>query len=993
MNVLRRLWPLLASNLLMLGIAAFCMATLSSMRAYVGGESLWSKAQKDAVTHLRQFARNGDLGEFRKFRAALEIPMGDRVARIEMQKPRPNLSIAYTGLLAGGNHPDDIPGMIRLFRMAGQVPYMKRAVQIWTQGDGLIDQLDETADQLLDEVTATRLDRSGRTALLEQVDRLDFALRPLEDEFGATLGIASRITTLTLQWSAALSAALFLAFGVILSRSIMLRSESTEKALRSSERRALAEQQRAQVTLASIHDGVLTTDAEGRIDFLNAVASDITGWSLQEAKGRPLTEVFQLVHEGKAEPVAAALAELRAGTDITDRLQSATLINRANQPIPVDCSLALIRDGDTVSGIVAVARDISARRTVERALQRQTLQHGLLARFGQVALENPPFGDLMTQAAEIVQQGLSVDLCRVLKVGLDDRTLIHVAGAGWSDSWLREPFFDAAAETEGHFVVGAREAIVVHDFESEARFRYSPILRAHAVRAAVEVLICGAGGPHGVLGAYAREPGRFDDDSVNFVRSVSNTLAAAIVRRNAEEQLAYMAQFDALTGLPNRSLYLDRLGQTLVEAERDKRPVGVLFVDIDRFKNVNDTHGHGVGDLLLVKVAERLRAAVRSGDTVGRLGGDEFTVTLAHLARDDDAGKVARKIVSALGESFELGGHRVYVSASIGISVYPVDGREPDTLLKNADTAMYRAKESGRSMYQFYLPQMNERAVARMRIESDLRGALGRGEFLLHYQPKVELVNGEISGVEALLRWSPPGRDLVSPDQFISILEDTGLIVPIGKWVVTTVCAQIRRWQAEGVTPRPVAVNLSARQFRQADLDAVIGDILSGSAVDPGLLELELTESTLMSDSEATVQTLRSMKARGIRVAVDDFGTGYSSLGYLKRFPIDALKIDRTFIRDVTTDPDDATIVLAIINLARSLKLKVVAEGVETEEQLTFLRAHGCDELQGYYFAQPLPVEQITCALLENRRLELPAACRTVDNPSRWANTLLPAGI
>jgi len=384
---------------------------------------------------------------------------------------------------------------------------------------------------------------------------------------------------------------------------------------------------------------------------------------------------------------------------------------------------------------------------------------------------------------------------------------------------------------------------------------------------------------------------------------------------------------------------------------------------------------------------------VRSGDTVGRLGGDEFTVTLAHLARDDDAGKVARKIVNALAESFELGGHKLYVSASVGISVYPVDGREPDTLLKNADTAMYRAKESGRSTYQFYLPQMNERAVARMRIEADLRGALRRNEFLLYYQPKVDLASGEISGVEALLRWRPPGRDLVLPDQFISILEDTGLIVPIGEWVVTTVCAQIRRWQAEGVRPRPVAVNLSARQFRQTDLDEVIGGILSANAVDPALLELELTESTLMSDSEAAVQALRSMKGRGIRLALDDFGTGYSSLGYLKRFPLDALKIDRTFIRDVTSDPDDATIVLAIINLARSLKLKVVAEGVETEEQLTFLRAHGCDELQGYYLAQPLPVEQITCALRENRRLELPTTCRTVDNPSRWANILLPADI
>ncbi len=638
--------------------------------------------------------------------------------------------------------------------------------------------------------------------------------------------------------------------------------------------------------------------------------------------------------------------------------------------VEVRCHAARVADAWL---IVQVARDVTANRHMAHALKRQVLQHGLLARFGQLALENPPLHDLMAQAVEIVRQGLDIDLCRVLEAGSDDRVLTQVAGIGWQDRWTREPFFDAVAETEDHFILGARESIVVVDFESELRIQPSAVLVDHGVRSAVEVLICGAGGSYGVIGAYSPTRGRFSDESAHFLQSVSNTLAAAIERKQGEDRMTYMAQFDALTGLPNRSMYLDRLGLTLIEAERDHLPVGVLFVDIDRFKNVNDTLGHAVGDLLLVEIAERLRCAVRPGDTIGRLGGDEFALALAHLARIDDATLVAQKIVSALAAPFQLGSHEVYASASIGIALHPLDGHDGDALLKNADTAMYRAKESGRNAYQFYLPQMNERALARMHLEAQLRGALERGEYLLHYQPKVSLQTGEISGMEALLRWQPAGRSLVGPDEFIPILEDTGLIIPVGEWVVATVCAQIRTWQAEGITPRPVAVNLSARQFRQRNLAAVFGDILVASGIDPALLELELTESSLMSDSEGAVQALLEMKAHGIRLSVDDFGTGYSSLAYLKRFPLDALKIDRAFIRDVTTDADDATIALTIINLARSLQLKVVAEGVETQEQLEFLCEHGCDEIQGYYFSKPLPCEGITAALRAGRRLALPA--------------------
>jgi diguanylate cyclase (GGDEF)-like protein len=483
------------------------------------------------------------------------------------------------------------------------------------------------------------------------------------------------------------------------------------------------------------------------------------------------------------------------------------------------------------------------------------------------------------------------------------------------------------------------------------------------------VLICGKEGPYGLLGAYARSPGCFDTDSANFVRSVANTLAAAIDRGRGDEQLTRLAQFDSLTGLPNRSLYLDRLSQTLVESKRDKRPVAVLFVDIDFFKYVNDTLGHAVGDQLLVQIADRLRAEVRPGDTVGRLGGDEFTVTLAHLGHDEDAGAVAKRIVESLGTRYQVGEQVVHVSASVGVSLYPNDGQDGNALLKCADTAMYRAKESGRSTYQFFLPKMNDRAVARMKLEGELHGALERGEFLLHYQPRVNLTTGKISGMEALLRWQPAADRMVAPDEFIPSLEETGLILPVGEWVIASVCAQIARWQQDGIKPLPVAVNLSARQFRHIDIDTVIGLILTRSAIDPALLEVDLTESTLMNDSEAAIEPLRNLKARGIHIAVDNFGTGYSNLMYLRRFPIDYLKIDRGFIHDLTSDSDSAEIAVAITNLAHSLKLRVIAEGVESREQLEFLRANGCDEMQGEYYSKALSVDQVTEALRADRRM------------------------
>jgi diguanylate cyclase (GGDEF)-like protein len=443
-------------------------------------------------------------------------------------------------------------------------------------------------------------------------------------------------------------------------------------------------------------------------------------------------------------------------------------------------------------------------------------------------------------------------------------------------------------------------------------------------------------------------------------------------RKRAEERLAYLAWFDSLTGLSNRHGLQDHLTQMLAQTQRTAGWIGCLIVKLDQFKDVNSIYGRRVAEQLLVEVAERLRRSARGSDIVGRLGDDEFVLVLSNLAKADDAGLVAQKLIEALTARFNLGGLETHISANVGIAIYPGDGDDPEGLLKNADAAMHRAKEQGRNKFRFYLPRMNELALERLQLDASLRGALERQEFLLHYQPKVDLATGVISGLEALLRWQHPERGRMAPAEFVPILEETGLIAPVGEWVLQTVCEQIKVWQARGITVPPIAVNLSAQQFHQADFDAQVRALIGQSGVDCRLIELEITESMLMHDPAEAAGMLNRLKRIGVKVSIDDFGTGFSSLAYLKRFPLDALKIDRTFVRDLTADSDDAEIALAIISLAHNLKLKVVAEGVETEAQMNFLRSHGCDEMQGFYFARPLSVEDCTRALIEGRRLHFP---------------------
>ncbi|HEX5804289.1 MAG TPA: EAL domain-containing protein [Azospira sp.] len=565
--------------------------------------------------------------------------------------------------------------------------------------------------------------------------------------------------------------------------------KATERVLQIAEDALFEAKERAQVTLDSIGDAVLSTDLAGNVTYLNLMAETMTGWSREEAMGLPLTEVFNLVDGATHEPA----------------------VNPAQRAIDEDRTVGLAMD------TVLIRRD-----GVEAAIE------------------------------------------------------------------------DSAAPIHNRDGKVAGAVLVFHDV------------------------------------------------------SVSRAMTL---------QMSHLARHDFLTGLPNRVLLTERLAQSIGLARRHRKQVGLFFLDLDYFKHINDSLGHRIGDELLRSVAIRLVDCVRTTDTVCRQGGDEFVILLAEIEHPQDAAHIAEKLIAAFATPHRVDGHELHVTPSIGLAIYPDDGNDAETVMKNADIAMYHAKAAGRNNYQFFREEMNSSAVRRQSVENGLRRALQAGEFLLHYQPKIDVASGAMTGAEALIRWQDPEHGLIYPDEFVPIAEECGLIVPIGRWVLNEACRQLRAWQDAGLLAVPVAVNVSALEFRHPDFIAGLDRALAETGVAPRYLELELTESVLMHDAESSAEVLAALRARAVLVGIDDFGTGYSSLSYLQRFATDTLKIDKSFVRDIVDDEGDATIVTAVICMGKNLKQRVVAEGVETPAQLDFLRSQACDEAQGFHFSHPLPAE------------------------------------
>ncbi len=454
-----------------------------------------------------------------------------------------------------------------------------------------------------------------------------------------------------------------------------------------------------------------------------------------------------------------------------------------------------------------------------------------------------------------------------------------------------------------------------------------------------------------------------ETNEVTEIISVSRDITE---RKETEERLLYLANFDSLTGLPNRALFRDRLRRAVARTQRNDKKLALFFIDLDRFKTINDSLGHHAGDQLLRSVARRLKQFARKGDTIARLGGDEFTVIIDAIDSAADAAIVAEKILELMSPPFKLDGHEVVVSPSIGITVFPDDGDNMRSLLKNADTAMYRSKGKGGNCFEFYTPDMNAKAYESLVLENNLRHALEKEEFRLYFQPQIDLHTKNIIGIEALLRWQHPEQGLLKPEQFIPFTEETGLIEPIGEWVLQEACNAAKKWQTQGLAPIRIAVNLSLRQFVANNFVGKVAKTLAETGLDAKYLELEITESFLAHNVAQATETLKELHNLGVQLSIDDFGTGYSSLNYLKQFPVNTLKIDRSFVRDISTDPDGATIAEAIIAMGQSLRLNVIAEGVEREEQVNFLRSHGCDWVQGYLFSVPLPEDEIVPWIRQN---------------------------
>ena len=648
--------------------------------------------------------------------------------------------------------------------------------------------------------------------------------------------------------------------------------------------------------------GIAHVDLDGRLLRVNRKLCEILGFAEGELVGASMQ---QLMH---AEDRAAVTEGMR-----TER----RYLRKGGALVWVELTMVQVRDDAGAAQYeIWVFEDVSERKQAHARQAAHARYQEAIARFGHAALAKREPKDLVEEATQTVTRALGADEVSYTEDGRSGTgPVATVLGSG------------------APYVCGGTAIVPV-------------------------------GGDKGARGALCVRAESISAEALAFLNTVANLLSTGLQRIDSEGRVSFLAQFDPLTGLANRALLADRFSQMILQAKRRGTQLGVLFIDLDDFKLVNDTLGHAGGDELLKAAATRLGAAVRDGDTIARVSGDEFAVVLSDLGSAEDAALVAQKVLDRMSEQpFMLDGHETFVTASVGIASFPGDGDAADTLLDAAAAAMHRAKQAGRNAYHFFTNEITERTRARAQVAHDLRRALERNEFGLVYQPKIDLHTGRPCGAEALLRWHHPERGIVSPNQFVPVLEETGLIVPVGEWVVRRACEDLKIWLGAGLTALPVAVNLSARQFRQQYLDKRIRSLVSAAGVDPSLIELEITESQVMEDPDHAIRVMNALRDCGIRTAIDDFGTGYSSLAYLRRLPLAALKIDRSFVAEALTDAADAAIVRTIIDMAHTLNFTVVAEGVETDGQMSFLRRFGCEQGQGFFFARPMIASAFTALI------------------------------
>jgi diguanylate cyclase (GGDEF)-like protein/PAS domain S-box-containing protein len=735
--------------------------------------------------------------------------------------------------------------------------------------------------------------------------------------------------------------------------------------------RQLAEHQRADERirfqaglLEQIDTAVVAVDNDRRCTEFNQAAERLFGYRREEVLGqRPLDLLAAPGQELLIAEVRATVAD--RGWEGESRLR-----RKDGSEFPGHARIAPIRDAaGQYLGTVAVIQDLTDRKAVEQRLEKRASEQAAVAALGERALEGGPLEGLLDHALEVVAGVLGVDFADVLELTDDERQFLLKAGIGFREGLVRNITVPADwSDSQAGFTMLVKEPVIVQDIAGEHRFQAGNLLREHQAASGVTVLVQGRGKPFGVLGAYSSRRRAFTTDDVNFLQAVANVLADAIDRVRTEEETRRRGLHDPLTGLPNRTLVLDRIAHALARGDRSEGSVAVLFLDVDNFKVVNDSLGHRAGDNLLRQLAARLSDAVRPADTVGRFGGDEFVVLCEDVTDEPMALRIAGRLARVFSEPFSLEGDDVHTaSASIGVVLRDGSQDNPEELLRDADAAMYRAKERGRSRVELFDTGMRARAIGRLQTEGDLRRALERDELRVVYQPIVALSDGRIRGFEALVRWQHPERGLLAPAQFIPVAEESGMIVALGRVVLEAACRQSAQWSAL-YGPVPIHVNLSARQVADPNLVDSVAHVLRVSGADPANLVLELTESSLLERVHSPGETLARLKALGISLMLDDFGTGYSSLSYLQHFPLSGLKIDRSFVGALGGSNGSGAIVDAILRMALALDLEVVAEGLESAEHLDVLRRLGCRFGQGYLFSRPVDVSAAS-ALLEAGRV------------------------
>ena len=702
---------------------------------------------------------------------------------------------------------------------------------------------------------------------------------------------------------------------------------------------ALAEINRTNQTLRYIVDAVINFDNNGVIDYINLAAVSAFGYTQQEISGR---DISLIIPEFSTCITPVRPLEVAGGSGRAFRtLQETTGCRKDGVCFPVQISISSLQREGRLSH-VAIIQDISEQKQAAASLAEQKEFAESLVRNSAV----PAFVIDINRRVLIWNRACE-ELTGIKAEEMLGSDQVWKVFYGTKKSVLAEIIIDGLPDQmPDYFQEFGKSSYIPEGLQAEGWYPSLNGLDRYLVLTAAPIR-----------------------NSRGELLAVIETLEDVTERKTYEEQLEYQANHDSLTRLPNRNLLVDRIHQALLLSQRTGQQVAVFFVDLDNFKFINDSLGHDIGDELLKIAAERLDNCVRSGDTVARQGGDEFVIMVSDSDVTAFADHLGGAIQEAISQPFRINGHELVITCSIGISISPRDGDNVQSLIKNADLAMYQAKEQGRNRVRYYTGELNARSLSRMTMEMHLRRAMERNELFLCYQPKVSLHNGQITGVEALVRWQSPDLGLVLPAGFIPLAEEIGLIEPIGEWVLETACRQNREWQDVGLPAIPVAVNLSACQFRQKNLVRIVERVLRESTLEPRYLELEITESLLMQNLDRVTTILNELKALGTTLSMDDFGTGYSSLSYLKRFPFNNLKVDQSFIRDITSDPDSEEIVKTIIAMAHSLRLKVIAEGVETVGQLNYLRLHKCDEIQGYLFSKPVEADEFCSLLRDNRML------------------------